>query len=122
MNGSYSEAAVIHRVQRDVFVNSNPPQGPNHLKGKKHNINRVHIPYITSSLRMSQILRVLPKLNIYINTPTPFAETPEANYAKGRPSKSNGSEGKSLRKPTRTPGNPFARPNAPTHKIQPETS
>jgi len=52
------------------------------LKGNKQNINRVHIPYITSSLRMNQIFRVLPKLNIFINTPTPFAGPPEANHVK----------------------------------------
>ena len=32
MNEAYLEAAGIHRVQRDVIVNSNPPQGPHHLK------------------------------------------------------------------------------------------
>ena len=64
------------------------------LKGNKQNINRVHIPYITSSLRISQILRVLPNLNIYINTPTPFAGPPEAIHAQARPSKSNRTEGK----------------------------
>jgi len=91
-------------------------------KGNKQNTNRVHIPYITSSLRMSQILRVLPKLNIYINTPTPFAGTPEANHEKIRLSKSNRTEGKALPKPTRTAGNPFGRSNAPTQKIQPGSS
>ena len=54
------------------------------LKGNKENTNRVHITYITSSLRMNQNLRVLPKLNIYINTPTPHAGLPEANHAKAR--------------------------------------
>jgi len=71
---------------------------------------------------MNQILRVLPKLNIYINMPTPFAGSPETNHAKARPSNSNRTEGKALPKPTRTPGNPFGRTNAPTQKIQPETS
>ena len=59
---------------------------------------------------------------MYINTPTPFAGPPDANHAKARFPKSNRTEGKTLPKPTRRPGRPFYRPNAPTQKIQPETS
>jgi len=33
---------------------------------------------------MNQNLRVLPKLNIYINTSTPHTGPPEANRAKAR--------------------------------------
>jgi hypothetical protein len=121
MNKAYLQAAGIHRVQRDVFVNSNPHKAAP-LKGIKQNTNRVYIPHITNILRMNQTLQVLTNLNIFVNMPTPFAGSPEANHAKARPSKSNRTERKALPKPTRTAGNPFGRTNAQTQKIQTENS
>jgi len=78
-------------------------------------ISRVHITYITSNLGISQNLRVVPKLNIYINMLTPHAGPPEANHAKARLSKTSHTEGKALSRPKPTPGQPKQR-------IQPGTS
>jgi len=70
---------------------------------------------------MRHILQVLPKLNIYINKPTPFAGPLKQNTKK--PDPPNPTEMKeSTPRPKRTAGNPFGRNNAPTQKIQPETS
>jgi len=66
---------------------------------------------------MNQNLRVLPKLNIYINTPTPHAGPPEANHTKA-----SRTEGKALPRPKPTPGHPFSRTNGPSHGIQQGTS
>ena len=62
---------------------------------------------------MNQILRVSPKLNIYINTPTPFADPYEVNH-ENQTLQIKRTEGEALPKPTRTPGNRFALTNTPT--------